>query len=821
MNEIQQVILHAQSRFRTIRIQRAFLVFIAVFAMSMTFAAVLDRTWMFSGMGRWAGWALGLIAAIVFAKLAAGPTCPQSSVFARNVETEAGESTPVVSTALDPSVREIASQDPYGRVMLSQLDQRAKEAVRKAPPSFKGRLKMPIGLLSIAILSAYGVISVHGLQGLQRMFMPWEVSPYTSLFLRGPENPIAEGKPFELYAKVSGIIPPKVTLYQKGNTTPLAEATPDEEGQVKFSVNGRKREVEFVAIAGDGQSEPLLFAPYLLPRIQSFEISVTLPDYSTKKPDTEARPSFSVFRGSQVKYRIHLAAPATRVTLLQDAIPSGDERITDAERANLLRGAYGVMVGKADAPIQDSNLPPFQPVPDDPLVWEANWNLTSPGDIVYRLKIEGEKGDVIQNEEPWRINILDDKPPEIYIVHHNGGEVIKTGKETVKFDLRASDDLGIAKIRLVFRKPGDDYQALSVTLPEETTRDWSGPALLKLSPLDLSPLDIVAVHAEVEDDNSMDGPGIGRSEVVFIEVPFPESDGSSGGGGGGGGGAEPINPLHLQMEILKSTMTLGSKAPPEEMKTLANDQRQNASYAGQLEGMMTEPALQFLAFALADARESMEKAAAFLENQPPPKAIPDEEAALGYLVEAAKLLDDAIKEGLLPANCKADGMSFTLRPPKSSSSESEGDESESEKDEEALRKLVEEVKRQLEEQETLNQGDLATDQKSDRQSSLSKEATASAQQARDLPPSSSGRGDPKAAAEALERAARHQEDTAEALAEGDHAASAELGEKSADALDQALQQLSAQLEIADFASDNHPEGFERLVNDYLRSISYE
>jgi len=217
----------------------------------------------------------------------------------------------------------------------------------------------------------------------------------------------------------------------------------------------------------------------------------------------------------------------------------------------------------------------------------------------------------------------------------------------------------------------------------------------------------------------------------------------------------------------------------------------------------------------------METAAELLDTQPAPKAIPKEEAALGFLVDAAKLLDDAVKEGLLSANCQADGMTFTLRPPKPSSSDSESEESEEGKAEEALRELVEEVKRQLAEQETLNQGEMEAEEQADRQGILSMDALTAARQARGMHASGKGRGDPKAAAEALERASELQEDTVSAMEGGDNATSAELGTKSAEALDEALEQLSAQMEVGGFASESHPPGFERLVNDYLRSISYE
>ena len=83
------------------------------------------------------------------------------------------------------------------------------------------------------------------------------------------------------------------------------------------------------------------------------------------------------------------------------------------------------------------------------------------------------------------------------------------------------------------------------------------------------------------------------------------------------------------------------------------------------------------------------------------------------------------------------------------------------------------------------------------------------------------RGDPKAAAKELERAAGLEDDNAEALAGEDAQASTRLGAQSAAALAKALRQLAARLGTGISESEAYPPGYERLVGDYLRSISYE
>jgi hypothetical protein len=689
------------------------------------------------------------------------------------------------------------------------------------------------------------LLTLQGGQGLKRMLMPWFISPYTSLALEGPQEPFAEGRPFTMTARVSGVAVSKVTLYRVDSLAAIAESAPDEQGVVRLVVDGLDDAVDFLARGGDGESEPLRVAPYFLPTIESFEIPVTPPDYAAHSADTETEPSFSVLRGSSLRYRLHLKAPAVTVTLERNATAREDEWLTPEEHAALQRGRYGQFVGTEAPETEVAAGPVFRPAPDNPLVWEANWEFPNPGDEVYRIAITGEHGDHVRNDEAWRINVLGDAPPTVRILSDSGSE-IKTGREAVRFDLSATDDIRLATARLVFRKPGSTHDQQEIALPPGA-RTWTGAELLALAPLELVPFDIVAVHAEVEDANTLDGPGIGRSEVVFLEIPLPESEDEGSGGGGGGSGMEPINPLQLQKEILRSTVSLSADAPANEQEALAHDQRQNADYVGMMVqalapaglfsldlGLVPDPLTQ-VAMILQKAAGSMEEAGLILESESAQNAISEEEAALGALIEAAKMLQEA-GLGMPPADAASNAMTFTLSssPPKASAPKEEQEE-EGEGESEKLSDLIEEVKRQLAEQEQLNAAsgqepgqagepsestDGTPSEQAESQQGLAQDARSAAERARDIKPGDSSMGGPGAAAEELERAADLQEDTAEALA-GEDATSSHLGEESAAALAAALQELSALLKGGGHEGGAHPPGYERLINDYLRSISYE
>jgi len=149
-------------------------------------------------------------------------------------------------------------------------------------------------------------------------------------------------------------------------------------------------------------------------------------------------------------------------------------------------------------------------------------------------------------------------------------------------------------------------------------------------------------------------------------------------------------------------------------------------------------------------------------------AIPDEEAALGFLIDAARLMEEEEAADLLqPGEDKeitAEGMRFQLRPPQSRSSLAQTTKEDAKQRRKALRGLMEDVRRQLAEQQALNQTPGENSERARQQQSLAQDARSAASTASDIPESSSSRGDPQAAAEELERAAGLQDETAEALA---------------------------------------------------------
>jgi hypothetical protein len=172
---------------------------------------------------------------------------------------------------------------------------------------------------------------------------------------------------------------------------------------------------------------------------------------------------------------------------------------------------------------------------------------------------------------------------------------------------------------------------------------------------------------------------------------------------------------------------------------------------------------------------------------------------------------------------EAGGTRYQLRPPPpAQSSPSNAPKEDKEEGEgEKIHKLVEEVKRQLAEQEKLNEKTGKPDDLAKEQEALSAAARAAAEMAKASESPEGQPGSAESTADELERAAGLQEETADALAKGDKDAGKRLGAESSKALADALEQLSIQIEGTAVRSEAQPPGYKKLVGDYLRSISYE
>ncbi len=340
MKKIQELIQDGLARSLAIRKKRALLFALGTIILAIVIVAIIDHSSPLEGWSRWAGLLGGLLAAAIAALVSISGKKPDEASLAHHVEEQAGESSPVVATAIDPTVRAGASATEVSQAMLARLDQRAEEALARAPLDFKGSLKTPSIFVTFAAVSAIAVlVFLQGSQALARVVMPWVDSPYSTLTLSGPKEDVAEGRPFTLTASIRGKALKEVSLFQIGSETPIATGTP-KEGLIEFKIEGLPGPADFVIRGGDAESGPLRIEPYLLPKIESFKIKTTPPSYAARFETTFEDPNFATLRGSKIVYRLETVTPVESVTFEQGVRPRAEETMTAEERREFQRKIY-------------------------------------------------------------------------------------------------------------------------------------------------------------------------------------------------------------------------------------------------------------------------------------------------------------------------------------------------------------------------------------------------------------------------------------------------------------------------------------------------
>ena len=157
----------------------------------------------------------------------------------------------------------------------------------------------------------------------------------------------------------------------------------------------------------------------------------------------------------------------------------------------------------------------------------------------------------------------------------------------------------------------------------------------------------MAYHAEARDNNTLDGPGVGRSPVYFIEYTTKGEPLSQCNGNG-----QKINLLQLEKQIIAATTAIEDAVIPQKMPELAAIQRQTKSYADVfknsylLASSPPEAQTEFTA-----AIDSMQGAATALDGLQRAGALSNEDQALQHLYQVTRLLPEMESSMCKGGNC--------------------------------------------------------------------------------------------------------------------------------------------------------------------------
>jgi hypothetical protein len=487
--------------------------------------------------------------------------------------------------------------------MVDALSRRTAGLVGGDEVPYQRRLGLPGLLFSGGVLAAlvgFLVVAPQSGTALLRTLAPWSSARFTGLSIEplGGEFPV--GHPLTITHRLSGRIPRSVEFEWIADGAERWEqhSIPVVSNAIALHTLTVGTSGRFRARAGDSVSPEYPLVAYVPPEVAGLSLRLIPPAYSGLPELRQSTAPITALRGTRARVELSGNVPLGRAEL----------RLTN-----------GTVVALKSA---GSNL------------WQGE--LTVSTDSEYSLVIADRHGrPSAGNATRHPIRALPDLPPKVDITEP-GEDIRADPDEVVPLKIAASDDFGLESITLVFHVLGGPEQRLEVRDRHTKEGQTLGAAVLRLRDLQLKPYDVISYFAEARDNNTLDGPGIGRSPTYFIELtdrsgPPPSKR--------KGQPQQRLNLIAIQKGILADTTSTRTNGPTQAFEELSRRQREarefTARYQQRLESMNAPKAAQF---ALDEALAGMDDAARALDQRAPATAVPAEEKALAALYQAIRAM---------------------------------------------------------------------------------------------------------------------------------------------------------------------------------------
>jgi hypothetical protein len=437
---------------------------------------------------------------------------------------------------------------------------------------------------------------------LKRVALPWLGAQYTQVEVQPRNVELPMGHSVEIAGVFTGRPPLDPQLHWQPDGEPAwraAAMAKSGDGAFVHPLTNVTVPVKYRVSGGDAISPEFQVTPYLPPEVKELRIGLAYPEYTKLKPVAQTAPDITILRGSTATLHV---------------------------RAN-------VSLSRARLCFSGTNQAPVDLQKDANELWTGSLKILQDSD--YSIELFDEKGRRSEVAAPHHIVATADNPPKVEILEP-GQDMRADATNRIPIRVSVADDYGVAGINVIYHKLNGAAQTVGCQTESAKNGEWIASTEINLATLGLTNYDVVAYHVEARDNNTLDGPGIGRSSLYFIEItdkesgpapPLPPMPG------------EQINLLVVQKQIIADTVVLDARSPATNYFELALRQT-NAVELGRmyLETMAVAPAEAVVAMKAAIG--SMEEAVAPLNKCDRVAAIPPEEAALAHLYRVLALLPD-------------------------------------------------------------------------------------------------------------------------------------------------------------------------------------
>ena len=149
-------------------------------------------------------------------------------------------------------------------------------------------------------------------------------------------------------------------------------------------------------------------------------------------------------------------------------------------------------------------------------------------DARYAIRIVDGNG--IPNASPitYTLRVVPDMSPRVTVIDP-GKNIDIDESMRLPMLMEIADDFGFTSMRLMYRLAGsryekaqEEYTAIVLPLPSARAAEMEVPYIWNLASLGLVPEDVVSYYVEVYDNDNVNGPKMGRSEVYMLRLPSME-----------------------------------------------------------------------------------------------------------------------------------------------------------------------------------------------------------------------------------------------------------------------------------------------------------
>lgn len=134
------------------------------------------------------------------------------------------------------------------------------------------------------------------------------------------------------------------------------------------------------------------------------------------------------------------------------------------------------------------------------------------------IYVESVRGERRVDHRSRSISVQLDQPPRASLIDPEDDLVVED-RQPVLLRHSASDDYGVEELTLIIKLPNGEHLRRAILAPsQESKSDFYGETELRLEEFSLAPADAVTIWLEAQDDNRVDGPGVGRSAVRTLTL---------------------------------------------------------------------------------------------------------------------------------------------------------------------------------------------------------------------------------------------------------------------------------------------------------------